>query len=481
MRIHSPSRFLSLTLLIGLLASLSHPALAENDKDLVAMRKTLSNQESLIKKQQNLLTEQRSRLALQEKEITDHRAKLEEIFKRIDAGLGPNQGAEKLAALSPLESEPSSHLLSDPEMKTLAGAGKPTAEVSSSDSKDLKKEAKASKIAANREKAAAPQGTSIVAPSKEEKRPEIAVLPDAGGVLTPKGVLMYENALEYVNTTNNVFTFNGVQVAEVVFIGVTNATTAKRQVVQDSNRFRLGLTNQLEADFRVPYVYRSDTTSETNTSSNITTRSRIEGNGLGDIDGGLAYQVNKGKEGWPFLVTNLRYKANNAKGPFDVPYDANSMATQLPTGTGFHAVEGSLTAIKVSDPAVLFSNLGYVHNFDRTIDKTFGNTRVLDVSPGSAINASAGLGFSINPETSLTLGYKHSYVFPTLQLNQKISDGTFSRSESDSASVGALMAGASYRFSPSTSMNFNVEIGATREAPDVRVGLRVPVRLGSLF
>ena len=453
--------YLCPSLLLAGLISFSTPSLAA-EANVESLKKSVTKQETLIKSQQKLLTEQRKKLDQQEKEIAENRTKLEALIKRVDDKDAVKASDHQFSALQNLTPTP------DAELKDMVGAGAPTG----------KAPVPSKKVA---EQAAAPTATSIVAPPKEEKRPEVAILPDAGGVLTPKGVLMYENSLEYVNTTSNVFTFNGVQVAEVVFIGVTNATTAKRQVLQDSNRFRLGITNSLEADFRVPYVYRNDTTSETNTSTNTTTRTTIEGDGIGDIDGGLAYQINRGKDGWPFLVGNVRYKANNADGPFDVSYDANSVAEKLPTGTGYHSVEGSLTAIKVSDPAVLFSNLGYVHNFSDEVNKTFGNTKVIELSPGDAINASAGLGFSINPETSFTLGYKHSYVLPTTQYNQKVSTGEFSESESDSASVGALLVGASYRFSPITSLNMNVEVGATREAPDVRVGLRIPIRLGTLF
>ncbi|HAX91485.1 MAG TPA: hypothetical protein DCY07_04665 [Rhodospirillaceae bacterium] len=426
----------------------AYPAHAKTSDDVIALQKTLAKQEALIKSQQQVLQEQTK--------------KLEELTRKVDTGIQA-QADQQTALLSLPKS-------TDEELKNAVGAGTPS------------KAEKNPAVKKAAETTATPAGTSITAPPKEEeKRPEVAVLPDVGGVLTPKGVLMYENSLEYVNTTSNLFTFNGVQVAEVVFIGVTNATTAKRQIAQDSNRLRLGLTDRWEADVRVPYVYRNDTTSETNTTTNTTDRTTLEGNGLGDIDGGMSYQLNNGKEGWPFLVANMRYKTNNADGPFDVPYDAESVATRLPTGTGFHSVEGSLTAIKVSDPAVLFANMGYVSNLSRDIDKTFGDTHVMEVDPGDAINISGGMGFSINPETSFTLGYKHSYVFETTQTNERVSTGVITDTESDTASVGALLVGASYRFNPITSLNFNVEVGATREAPDVRVGLRVPVRLGSLF
>ncbi|MDX9690329.1 MAG: transporter [Proteobacteria bacterium] len=448
MAFHKSLRFVLAASALSLVLAVTPSFAAEAPTDVSTMKASLKKQAALLAKQEKALAEQREKLSAQEKEMAAQRTKLDELAKMVEASVRP---------------------ASDLELKASVGTGAGP-DAKSSQKTDVKVSEPA--VAA----------TSIVAPPKEEeKRPEVAVLPDVGGVLTPKGVLMYENSLEYVNTTNNIFTFNGVQVAEVVFIGSANATTAKRQIVQDSNRFRLGLTNRLEADIRVPYVYRSDTTSETNTSTGVTTRNRIEGNGLGDIDAGASYQFNAGKDGWPFLVGNVRYKANNADGPFDVPYDSDNVATELPTGTGFHSAEASLTAIKVSDPAVLFTNLGYVYNMDSDVNKTFGNTRIGNVDPGDAINISAGMGFSINPETSFTLGYKHSYVFETTQDNQDVGTGALSTSRSDTASVGAFMVGASYRFNPITSLNMNVEVGATREAPDVRVGLRVPVRLGTLF
>ena len=453
-------------LLVSLAFTPAPSQAATKDADVQAMLSSLAKQETLIKAQQKALDDQRKKLAAQEKEIADNRSKLETLIQKVDAKpanvatLPDGVTQDQFTALLSFAQA------SEAELKQSSGAGKPA--------EKAKQEGTKKQV----EKSSA---TSIAAPPKEEKRPEIAALPDSGGVLTPKGVLMYENTAEYVNTTNNVFTFNGVQLADVVFIGYTNATTAKRQVLQDSNRFRIGLLNDLEADIRIPYVYRKETSSVTNTSTTTTVRKSIEGKGLGDIDGGLSYQINKGKDGWPFFVANARYKAANADGPFDVDYDADSVAKELPTGTGYHSAEASLTTIKVSDPAVLFTNIGYVHNFEDTINKRFGNTRVLKLEPGDGINFSAGMGFSINPETSFTLGYKHSYVFETTQYNQAVNTGVYSKNESDTASVGALMVGSSYRFNPITSLNMNVEVGATREAPDVRVGIRVPIRLGTLF
>lgn len=433
------ARPLLLTLLLSCILIPSAPAIAATDAEIESMQKSLAEQVALVKAQQKMLNKQKARFSAQEKEMSAQRAKLEELAKLVSSATSKKDDTVKIVHADKLTTI---------EKREAVGTGTKTS-----------------------------AGSPLMAPKKEPARPEVPVLANSGGVLTPKGVLMYENTMEYVNTTNNVFTFDGVQLAELVFVGVTNTTTAVREIVQNSNRFRLGVTDRLEADIRIPYVYRKDRNTDTSTSQKTT----IEGNGIGDIDFGLAYQLNQGKNDWPFFVGNLRYKTNNADGPFDVDYDSNNVAEELPTGTGFHSVEASLTAIKVSDPAVLFANLGYVYNIGRSIDRTFGDTRVLDVDPGNAINASAGMGFSINPDLSFTLGYKHSYVFKTVQDSQKVSDSSLSTSESDASNIGALIVGANYRINPITSFNMNVELGATREAPDVRVGFRVPVKLGDLY
>lgn len=312
-------------------------------------------------------------------------------------------------------------------------------------------------------------------PSDEGMRPQVDALANQGGVLSREGVLTFENAIEYTNTTRNLFAFNGVQLAEVVLVGGITASAARHQVIQESARFRLGLTDRLEADVRFPFVYRNDAL--TDSVSSVTTS--IEGANLGDIDVGLAYQLNDGIQGWPFLVGNMRYKANNADGPFDVPYDSNNIAKRLPTGTGFQTVEASLTAIKVSDPAVLFGNIGYVYNVPRDINRDFNSVYVGHVSPGDAINALVGMGFAINQDLSFSMGYKHSYVFPTYQ---KITQsGSTTRTSSGTSQVGAVTFGLSYAVTPETTVSFNIEAGATNDAPDVRLIFRVPIKLGTLF
>ncbi len=324
--------------------------------------------------------------------------------------------------------------------------------------------------------------TSVATETTQDQRPpQIEALANQGGILSPAGMLTYESALEYTNTTNNLFSFNGVELAQVVLVGVLNNSTVRHQVAQYSGRFRLGLTDRLEVDVHAPYVYRNDALTQTNPATNVTTQSTEEGAGLGDIDMGVSYQMNNGQQGWPFLIGNLRYKANNADGPYDIPYNASNITSRLPTGTGFQTAEASVTAIKVSDPAVLFANLGYVYDVPRDINRNFGTTRITSVDPGNAINALFGIGFAINQDTSFSLGYKHSYVFSTNQNSIDLSNGQSSNFRSGTLEVGTLELGLNYAFTPQTSLNVNIEAGVTNDAPDVHLLFRVPIQLGRVF
>src|SRR3546814_17934785 len=96
---------------------------------------------------------------------------------------------------------------------------------------------------------------------------------------------------------------------------------------------RYGITNRLEAEGKIPYVYRDDRISfiipQVDPDAQLT--QEVDGDWLGDIELGLHYQVNDGLEDWPTFIANLRYKSPSGKGPFDVHSDANGLESELAT------------------------------------------------------------------------------------------------------------------------------------------------------
>ncbi len=437
------------------------PVAADVQSDVTILEKRLNDQDKLISAQQAVLAEQSKQLAEQKKQ-------LEALLKKSEL-------AEQIKKAKLITTKKLSQIFTSnehPGNKNTASAQKASLTVTQQTHSNSQKGASGVQSMTPPE---APQSAT------EQQRPQVQALANQGGVLTPKGVMTFENAIEYTNTTRNLFIFNGVEIATTVLAGAITDTAARHEVVQESGRFRLGLTDRLEADIHIPYVYRNDALTNMATQNAAVSKSSVEGHSIGDIDAGLAYQLNNGNEDWPFLIGNFRYKANNADGPYDVPYNSNNIATRLPTGTGFQTFEASVTAIKVSDPAVLFGNLGYVYDMSRNINKDIGSLHIGRVDPGDAINALFGVSFAINQETSFSLGYKHSYVFSTIQNASDITSGATSRTSSGSSQVGSLTFGLAYALTPTQSINVNVEHGVTNDAPDLHLMVRMPFQLGKIF
>ncbi len=308
-------------------------------------------------------------------------------------------------------------------------------------------------------------------PVMERGPPEILAIPDLGGVLTPRGKLILEPSFQFSNSQVNRFTFRGVEILDTFLIGILEAEDADRDLISLALTVRYGINNRLELEVKVPYIDRDDELSTTivqATGEAKLTRD-LEGSGMGDVEFALHYQINRGRQGHPFFVGNVRYKSDTGEGPFDVDRDVGGIETELATGSGFQAIEPSLTVLYATDPAVLFGNVGYLFHLKDDVDKTFGGQTVGEVDPGDAFRISFGMGYAINVATSFTLGYKHDFIQKT---ETEINGVDLSSSSLD---VGALLLGFSYQIKDGVGWNLNLELGATDDAPDVVLTFRVPI------
>lgn len=315
------------------------------------------------------------------------------------------------------------------------------------------------------------------APPKQEKiqRPEIQSIANIGGVLTPKGRWVLEPSLQFSNSQVNRLSFLGVEILETFLIGVLQAEDADRNLLSPALTVRYGMTPRLELEGRIPYIWRDDTLKATIPS--VTSEPQItrdlEGNGIGDVELAMHYQLNGGNKGWPIFIGNVRYKSATGDGPYDVARNDGGIQTELPTGSGFHAIEPSITALYPSDPAVFYANLGYLYNIEKDVDKTFSvegsdDQTIGNVDPGDVIRISFGMAYSINSKASFSLGYKHDFIHKT---DTEINGVNLSTSSLD---VGSMLLGFSHRITPRLNANLNLELGITADAPDVGITLRLP-------
>ncbi|QOY95000.1 hypothetical protein IM543_03645 [Massilia sp. UMI-21] len=317
-----------------------------------------------------------------------------------------------------------------------------------------------------------------------QRPPEVAPLFEAPGVLTPRGKYILEPALQFGYSSSNRVALVGYTVIPALLIGLVDVREVKRNTFTGSLTARTGLSNRMEVELKLPYVYRSDAT----VSREIFTGTAVErvfntsGKALGDIELAGRYQLNNGGPDKPYYIAGLRYKSVTGKDPFEVVTDCQTrcigenvtgtgLPLSLPTGSGFHSLQGSLTWLFPSDPAVFFGNLSYLHNFKRSnVERLVRNDirePLGELEPGPIIGFNFGMGLALNDKASLSLGYDHSTVGRMKQNGRTVPGSVRTQ-------LGTLLLGYSYRFNDKRSLSVAVGAGVTRDTPDVSLTVRMP-------
>ena len=326
------------------------------------------------------------------------------------------------------------------------------------------------------------QNTSRQQPNRP---PEVAPIGDQPGVLTAPGTYVLEPSMQYGYSSSNRVALVGYTVIPALLIGLVDVREIKRNTFTTAITGRTGISNRMEVEVKVPYVYRSDAT----VSREIFTGTAVErvfdttGKGMGDVEVAGRYQLNNGGADKGYYIAGLRYKSRTGRDPFEVITDCErrcigenvtgtGLPLDLPTGSGFHSLQGTLTWLYPSDPAVFFGNLSYVHNFKRDdVTRLVRNGErepLGSLQPGAVLGFNFGMGLALNDKASLSLGYDHSTI-GRMRQNGATSIGSVR------TQLGTLLLGYSYRLSPQRSLNIAVGAGVTRDTPDVTLTLRLPM------
>ncbi|MBS3803503.1 MAG: transporter [Oleiphilaceae bacterium] len=318
-------------------------------------------------------------------------------------------------------------------------------------------------------------------PSSEQagdRATEIASITTDRGIVTQPGQFTIEPSLSYAHSNSTLVAIEGFTIIPALVIGLINVSEVQRDIFVGALSFKYGFTSRFEMSVRAPYLRIEEDLRERQAfeGTPIDTLRESTGDGLGDVELSLRYQVNDGLDGWPYLISELRVKSPTGESPFDVPQrivrdtEGNPIGVELserPTGSGFWSFEPGLSFIYPSEPAVLFGNLSYVWTQEE--DQGGNNGRI---DPGNVVRFGFGMGFAFNERTSFSLSYSHSVIGDTsFEQNNSLTDSNFERIQ-----VGSLAFGLSQRLSPSTSLSLTVSVGATDEAPDTEITLKLPMR-----
>ena len=322
-------------------------------------------------------------------------------------------------------------------------------------------------------------------PRRDTRPPEIAPPFEQAGILTQQGKYVLEPSLQFGYSSSNRVALVGYTVIPALLIGLVDVREVKRNTFTGALTARTGLTNRLEVEIKLPYVYRSDAT----VSREIFTGTAVErvfntsGKAQGDAEFALRYQLNQGGPDKAYYVAGMRIKSRTGRDPFSVVTDCatrcvgpnvtgTGLPLELPTGSGFYSVQPTLTWLFPSDPAIFFGTLSYLHNVKRNnVSRQVLNGEkelIGDLAPGNVFGFNFGLGLALNDKASVSLGYDHNSIGRMKQNGQNVPGSVRTQ-------LGTLLIAYSYRLSDRRSLNVSVGAGVTRDTPDVSLSLRLPM------
>lgn len=318
---------------------------------------------------------------------------------------------------------------------------------------------------------APPPPTPAPAPTTDEseraraQRTQDQALLERGAILLRAGALQIEPGMEYSKFSGNNVQISGVSIFDAIVIGFIRVDANDRDLLTGTLRVRYGLFNRVQLDGTLPYVYRRDHEVLGVGTPDVRDRS-FSGNGIGDIELGISGQPLIGR-GWvPNVLVRVFTRIPTGKSSFEIPTvtvgpGGERRLTRSPTGTGFHAVGGTVTAVLPIDPVVLFAGGGYTMNFPRTWGE-FGR-----IDPGDTWEFFAGLNFALNERVSFNFSFIQQRSFPTQR------NGT--RLVNTSATDARAIFGTSVGLTRNVNLVMNAGVGLTPASPNFTFFVSLPV------
>ncbi|CAD5376784.1 Transporter [Pseudomonas sp. OF001] len=305
-----------------------------------------------------------------------------------------------------------------------------------------------------------------------------------------EGRFSLETGLTYSHYDARQMFLNGFLALDAIFLGNIGVD----QIESDNFTFdltgRYNLGNRWQFDLNVPVTYRETTYESagatgagggagggTNTfSSETVTRDPA----IGDVSMGVSYKFLDEAPGRPDAVFSLRVKAPTGDEPYGIklvqsPTNTNlTVPEELPTGNGVWSVTPGIALVKTVDPAVLFANLSYTHNFEESFDD-------ISSTPGQKLGGKVKLGdwFQYGLGTAFALNDRMSLSFSYSQLIGRKSEikpdgGDWQTVDSSDANAAYFNVGMTFALTDKLTMVPNLSIGLTPDAPDFSFSLKFP-------
>ncbi|WP_261842733.1 transporter [Aliamphritea ceti] len=289
-----------------------------------------------------------------------------------------------------------------------------------------------------------------------------------------------EAGFNYSHYDRKDLVLEGFLALDAIFLGDIAVDDVKADVFTFDVTGRYNVTNKWQVGMTIPYVYRN-TNFQRNVSGGV--EADVSETGLGDISLISAYQLYAETENSPDIVWNTSLKIPTGTDPYGVPSitktatngDDLTYPSELPTGSGLYSLTTGLSFVKTTDPAILFANIGYTHNFEGSFGDISSNpgSQPGKVKLGDSIHYGVGMAFVLNERTSLSMSLSQRI---STESETQFDGGAKQKVIGSDGNAATFSIGATYALSDKLSMSTSLGIGLTPDAPDFALSMRFPFR-----
>ncbi|QDP18500.1 transporter [Sphingomonas xanthus] len=277
---------------------------------------------------------------------------------------------------------------------------------------------------------------------------------------------------------------NGFLALDAIFLGKISIDQLRADILTFDATARYGLNDRLQFDVNVPYLYRHSNFQSGGAGGAATslTEENVTGHGLGDINFGVSYRLIRETPNRPDIVLNARVKAPTGRHPYGVELvevegsEGNLFVpARLPTGSGLWGASIGISALKTIDPLVVFGSATFFKQFARSfsdVDEAEGK-QPGRVRLGDAFQWGAGVAYALNDYSSLSTSFTQRWI---RRSKVRLDGEDYETIVGSQGNVGIVNLGGTFSLNRFVSLVATVGIGVTEDAPDLSLGLRVPIR-----
>lgn len=300
-----------------------------------------------------------------------------------------------------------------------------------------------------------------------------------------------ELGFEYSRFDRSQLVLNGFLALDAIFLGEISIDEVEADIWTTSLTARWGLTDRLQLNMRVPWVYRETTfrSGGQQLSSILVSEESVSDSDIGDISLGMSYQLFKETPTRPDMVLNFSATAPTGREPYGIKFlrdddftdpESNTnlqVPTALPTGSGLWALTAGVSFLRTIDPAIIFANIAYTHYLENSFSDITSDPDQLavpgKVQLGDRYRFTGGLAFALNERSSLSFAFTQEF-FQSAEVTRQ--DQATQDIVGSKASTGNLDLGFTYALTNQLSMISNLGVGLNQDASDYSFSLRFPYR-----